>query len=107
MIFAMFMAAALAAATPQADAKVGERLAREKCGACHAIGRVDKSPLPPAPPLRSLNRKFDIENLPEALAEGISVGHPQMPQVIWEARDIEAFMAYLRTLQPTKPHVSR
>jgi hypothetical protein len=30
-----------------------------------------------------------------------------MPQVIWEARDIEAFMAYLRTLQPTKPHVSR
>jgi mono/diheme cytochrome c family protein len=92
---------------PAADTHRGERLAQDNCGACHAIGNTGRSPLPAAPPFRGLGRRFDIEGLPESLAEGISVGHPQMPQVLWEARDIEAFMAYLRTLQPTRPRVRR
>jgi mono/diheme cytochrome c family protein len=109
MVFAMFAAAVVLAAAPAPRSEIlaGQQLARENCGACHAVGPKDASPMPPAPPLRQLNQHFDIEGLPESLAEGISVGHPKMPQVIWEARDIEAFMAYLRSLQPTKPHVRR
>jgi mono/diheme cytochrome c family protein len=113
MLIAVSMAVTLllhgagGSATANAAPSLGERLAREKCGACHAIGRSGASPVPPAPPFRTLGSRFNIEGLPESLAEGISVGHPRMPQVIWEARDIEAFMAYLRTLQPTRPRAPR
>lgn len=89
------------------DLRPGQQLAQEKCGACHAIGPSGRSPQPKAPPLRTLSSRFDIEGLPESLAEGIYVGHPQMPQTLWEARDIEQFMEYLRSLQPTKPNVNR
>ena len=92
---------------PSTPVEHGQQLAQENCGACHATGRTGESPLLPALPLRRLSSRFDIEGLPESLAEGISVGHPQMPQVVWEARDIEAFMAYLRTLQPTRPRAGR
>lgn len=108
MLTAISMAAVmLAQGGKDADLRVGRQLARDKCGACHATGASDRSPKPAAPPLRTLSGRFDIEGLPESLAEGISVGHPQMPQVLWEARDIEAFMDYLRSLQPTRPHVAR
>ncbi|HET9159902.1 MAG TPA: cytochrome c [Caulobacteraceae bacterium] len=90
-----------------AEIRQGRALAQQQCGACHAVGPTGKSPRAPAPPFRQLGSRFDIEAMPEALAEGISVGHPEMPQVIWEARDIEAFMAYLRTLQPLRPRISR
>jgi hypothetical protein len=56
-----------------------------------------------APPLRDLSQRFPVENLQEALAEGIAIGHPEMPQVVWEPRDIDAFTAYLHSLPPTPP----
>ena len=105
MLNAVSMAATLL--LQGASAAAHTELAQQKCGACHATGRSGASPAPPAPPLRTLGSRFDIEGLPESLAEGISVGHPRMPQVVWEARDIEAFMTYLRTLQPTRPRVRR
>ena len=35
---------------------------------------------PKAPPFRALHERYPVENLSEALAEGIRTGHPEMPQ---------------------------
>jgi cytochrome c len=33
------------------------------------------------------------------LAEGISVGHPDMPEFVFEADEVGAILAYLRSIQ--------
>jgi len=35
----------------------------------------------------------------EALAEGLSVGHPDMPEFVFEVEDGGAILAYLRSIQ--------
>lgn len=102
----LFYAAGVQAAEP-GKVEAGRRLAQSNCGACHAVGRTGASPRREAPPLRTLKNRYPPEDMEEALAEGISVGHPDMPHVLWEARDIQAFTTYLRSLQPTKPRVKR
>jgi mono/diheme cytochrome c family protein len=37
--------------------------------------------------------------LEEALAEGISTGHPDMPEFIFEPDQIEAILAYIGSLK--------
>jgi hypothetical protein len=44
-------------------------------------------------------QRYPIENLAEALAEGIVSGHPDMPVIVFEPADIEAFLAYLDHLR--------
>lgn len=67
---------ALAASTAE---KRGKAFAQANCARCHAIDRVSKSPVEIAPPLRTLHRRYPIDSLGEALAEGISTGHADMP----------------------------
>src|SRR5262249_7203840 len=55
---------------------------------CHAVGRTGASPHPAAPPFRTLSRKYKIEGLAEALAEGLSTGHPDMPEFVFAAEDV-------------------
>ena len=110
MLIAIALAAALASneppPVPSGDlVSLGRQQAQQRCGACHAVGAAGSSPLRAAAPLRRFAERSD--RVGRALREGISPGHPKLPQTLWEARDYEAFMAYLRTLQPTKPHVSR
>jgi mono/diheme cytochrome c family protein len=69
------------------------------CARCHAIGTSGLSPHPAAPPFRTLSRKYPIDGLQEALAEGLSVGHPDMPEIAFEAEDVGAILAYLRSIQ--------
>lgn len=64
----------------QANPRVGQRLAEANCSRCHAVGRTGESPLPIAPPFRTLHTRYPVENLAEAFAEGIVVGHPTMPE---------------------------
>ena len=52
----------------------GQMFAQANCAACHAIGRDGESPLQSAPPLRTLHRRYPVEYLTEALAEGITTG---------------------------------
>jgi hypothetical protein len=40
-----------------------------------------------------------VANLEEALAEGISVGHPAMPQFQFSPEDADALIAYLESIQ--------
>jgi len=54
---------------------------------------------PQAPPFRTLSRKFKVEGLAEALAEGISTGHPDMPEFVFEADEVGAIIEYLKSIQ--------
>jgi mono/diheme cytochrome c family protein len=86
---------ALAQGNPQA----GHRLVEANCARCHAIDRTGDSPLPIAPPFRTLHTRYPVENLAEALAEGIMVGHPTMPEFRLDPDQIENLIAYLKTLE--------
>lgn len=91
------------AAAPASQALLtrGEAIARNNCGACHAIGRNGASPNPKSPPFRTLSRKYPLANLEEALGEGIVVGHEglDMPQFRFDTGEVEALLAYLASIQ--------
>lgn len=89
------------AARPEAshDIARGADLAQSQCGACHATGRSGESAAPEAPPFRTLSQNYRVTNLEEALAEGISVGHPAMPQFAFAPEDVDALIAYLDSIQ--------
>jgi mono/diheme cytochrome c family protein len=82
-----------------ADADRGQAIARENCGRCHAIGRISPSPHKQAPPFRYVARQGNPADLEEALAEGIVVGHKDMPEIRLSPRDIDDFIAYLKRLR--------
>ncbi len=83
----------------QDNPKVGQRLVEANCARCHAVGRVGDSPLPIAPPFRTLHTRYPVENLAEALAEGIMTGHPTMPEFRLDPDQIDNLIAYLKTLE--------
>lgn len=66
---------------------------------CHAIGKAGDSPNPIAPPFRRLHERYPVENLAEALAEGILVGHPEMPEFRFSAHEVLDIIAYLKSIQ--------
>ena len=77
----------------------GQSFALTNCAKCHSIDRVTASPLPIAPPFRSLHKRYPIESLAEALAEGITTGHPTMPEYQLEPDQINDLLAYLKSLE--------
>ncbi len=91
--------------TPVGDPahSAGAALAERLCGACHAVGARDRSPHSDAPAFRTLGDAYPIEHLAEALAEGIMVGHPDMPVFQLSTDEIDALLAYLESVQmPSK-----
>ncbi len=95
---------ALQAQPVQATAARGRVIVQDNCSRCHAIGRTGKSPLAKAPPLRIIAKKYPLENLEEAFAEGIVVSHnaPEMPPFEMEPGAIADLLDYLKTLRPKK-----
>jgi cytochrome c len=77
----------------------GEGLLTSNCARCHAVGRTGNSTHPEAPPFRTLGQRYPIEVLAEALAEGLSSGHPDMPEFRFEVDNVEAIIAYLESIQ--------
>jgi cytochrome c len=77
----------------------GEGLLTINCARCHAVGRSGDSTHPEAPPFRTLGQRYPIEVLAEALAEGLSSGHPDMPEFRFEIDDVNAILAYLESIQ--------
>ena len=77
----------------------GKALVEVNCARCHAIGKTDKSSHPDAPAFRTLSKRYPITDLEEALAEGISTGHPDMPEWVASPDQIEAIIAYISSLQ--------
>jgi mono/diheme cytochrome c family protein len=97
---ALVVAADTRAQDPDKEVDRGRTFAEQNCSRCHAIGRSGESPLAKAPPFRELHERYPVENLSEALAEGIRTGHPAMPQ--FETLDIEQIdqlIAYLKSLE--------
>jgi cytochrome c len=99
-----FLAADLAtqSAWPQSaqeDIARGKAYAEIHCARCHAIGKSGESPFKPAPPFRTLHERYSVESLEEALGEGIVTGHPAMPEFRLEPRQIEQFIAFLKSLE--------
>ncbi|MDK9695269.1 MAG: cytochrome c [Siculibacillus sp.] len=89
------------AATAAEDPAVrrGREIAKAACADCHAIGPKGASPRAEAPPFRELGRRYPVESLEEALAEGVVVGHPGMPQVKMRDAEIGDFIVYLKSIQ--------
>jgi cytochrome c len=99
---AIALMAALSLSSPIARAgerERGEALVRTNCSPCHAIGLTGISPHPDAPPFRTLSKRYPIEDLAEALAEGISTGHPDMPEFVAAPDQIAAIIAYIGSLE--------
>ena len=96
-VVACFAAPAWPADKTQVDK--GEELVKKNCARCHAIGKEGDSPHPPAPPFRTLSKKYPVEDLAESLAEGIVSGHPDMPIFVFGPHDVDAIIDYLQSIQ--------
>lgn len=81
----------------------GREIVEHNCSSCHATGRFGDSPAPEAPPFRTLSHNYRVDALEEAFAEGISVGHPAMPQFEFAPDDVRALVAYLESIQIELP----
>jgi cytochrome c len=80
-------------------AQRGLVITRTNCSRCHAIGKVGESPLPIAPPFRSLHERYPVEDLQEPLAEGIVTGHSNMPEFRFDPGQVGDIIAYLKSLE--------
>jgi cytochrome c len=81
----------------------GEILITKNCARCHAIGATGESTHKEAPPFRQVVTRYPLENLAEALAEGIVSGHPDMPEFVFQPDEIDAILAFLGKLK-TETH---
>ena len=98
MTAALLWSASSASAQDDAERR-GHALLATHCSRCHAITSTGASPHRDAPPFRTLGQKYPIEHLAEALAEGLSTGHPDMPEFVFEPHQINAILAYLKSIQ--------
>lgn len=77
----------------------GRAFAEANCSRCHAVGPVGDSPLPKAPPFRTLHQRYPVEDLAEAFAEGIRTAHRAMPEFVLDTHQIDDLIAYLKSLE--------
>lgn len=94
------LAFAAGKARPAPQVQAGRDLAQTHCSACHAVGRTGASPNRQAPRFVTLSKRYPLDNLAEALSEGILVGHGPMPAFEFEPDQIDALIAYLKSIQP-------
>jgi cytochrome c len=87
------------AAATEGQVQRGKTFVGANCATCHAVGRIGSSPLNVAPAFRDLHTKYPVEDLGEALAEGITTGHPTMPEFQLEPDQITDVVAYLKSLE--------
>lgn len=77
----------------------GRTLVEANCSRCHAVSRDDAGMHPQAPAFRTLGERYPIDALEEAFAEGIYVGHPDMPEFVADPDQIAAIIAYIESIQ--------
>lgn len=78
----------------------GRALVEANCAACHAIGADDESRHPEAPLFRTLWERYPIDALEESFVEGITTGHPDMPEFTATPQQTAAIIDYIASLQP-------
>lgn len=96
----------LAACSPSGDPDTrsslverGQAIAQADCASCHALDAASPSPHAEAPPFRTLSERYPVASLQEALAEGIMVGHPDMPEFSFDPDEIDALIAFIESVQ--------
>lgn len=77
----------------------GRLLASTACASCHATGATGPSPMADATPFREIVRRYPLDHLEEAFAEGLVTAHPAMPDHIFRASEIDDLIAWLETLK--------
>src|SRR5579864_4096067 len=87
-----------AAHAQESSVEKGHQIAQRFCVRCHAIEMEGDSSHPDAPPFRHIITSRSVATLREVLGEGMSVGHPDMPQWRFGADDVAALIAYLKNL---------
>lgn len=95
------LASSASAGTKQ-EIAAGKKIAEKLCARCHAVERTGLSPNQKAPAFRTFAQKWPVENLEEALAEGIVVGAHIMPEFEFEPQEITNLLAHIEALS-TKP----
>ena len=70
--------------------------------------RRGTSPVADAPQFRTLGQRWPLEDLEEALAEGIMVGHEKYPMPVFQLgpEEISDLIAYLKTIQVPAPNTT-
>ena len=84
----------------QSEVEQGRLLVDANCSGCHAIGLSDASPHQDAPPFRTLSERYPNDSLAETLSKGIPIEHPDMPDFLATASQIDEITAYILSLQP-------
>lgn len=85
------------------DIRAGKETATKLCSGCHSIEKTGESPKSKAPPFREFAARWPLENLEEALAEGIVVGHKIMPEFELNPDQITDLLTYIGTLSDENP----
>lgn len=88
-----------AEAAAAASAQRGLTFARLHCAECHSIDKYSDSALRIAPPFRELHKRYPVETLEEAFAEGIVTGHPSMPEFRLDPDQIADLIAFMKSLE--------
>jgi cytochrome c len=97
VFLALMLTTSALAASPSEQR--GRTFALNNCARCHSIDKVTESPLKIAPPFRTLHKRYPVETLAEAFAEGIQTGHPTMPEFRLDPDQIHDLLSYLKTLE--------
>ena len=79
----------------QADPLLGAEIARSFCARCHALAADQASTNPSAPPMPVIARRFPGATLLPRLEQGLTMEHPDMPEVRLAPAEIDAFLAWL------------
>ncbi|MGB8400066.1 MAG: cytochrome c [Bradyrhizobium sp.] len=77
----------------------GKAFAHANCSRCHSIDKFTRSPLAAAPPFRTLHKWYPVETLGDALGEGLSTGHPRMPEFRLDPRQVADFISFLKSFE--------
>lgn len=100
---ALFLPVLIMATSPAfADAQSvrrGKAFAKANCAYCHSIDRTTRSPRAAAPPFRVLHKRYPVETLEDALGEGLSTGHPKMPEFRLDPDEVGDFISFLKSLE--------
>lgn len=77
----------------------GKAFAQANCSQCHSIDRSTRSRRAAAPQFRTLHKRYPVETLEDALGEGLSTGHPRMPEFRLDPGQVGDFISFLKSLE--------
>ena len=95
----LVVSATAPASADEQSVRRGKAIAVTKCSYCHSIERAGRSPRTAAPPFRTLHKQYPVETLEDALAEGMSTGHPRMPEFRLDPDQVGDFISFLKSLE--------